>query len=153
MRLPPTANWGSNSFNSMQFWGKIGKIVCWRPPESWCPHLGEILDPPLKSVTKSKAMIDCILLLFFFFFFFFAQKAISVKLLKWKVHLPLFLTSTGYLLLICSGGLSAAVFTIYRIRNENPVTSYLADSVVLHYGGWARYENKHNIFLKYLLIP
>ena len=35
---------------------------------------------------------------------------------------------------LSSGGLSAAVFTIYRIRNENPVTSYLADSVVLHYG-------------------
>ena len=34
--------------------------------ESWRPHLGEILDPPLKFVTKSKAMIDCILLLFFF---------------------------------------------------------------------------------------
>ena len=31
----------------MQFLGKFGKIVCWRPPESWCPLLGEILDPPL----------------------------------------------------------------------------------------------------------
>ena len=38
---------GPNSFNFMQFLGKFGKIVCWRPPESWCPHLGEILDPPL----------------------------------------------------------------------------------------------------------
>ena len=30
-----------NSFNFMQFLGKIGKIVC------WCPLLGEILDPIL----------------------------------------------------------------------------------------------------------
>ena len=38
---------GPNSFNFMQFLGKFGKIVCWRPPESWRPLLGEILDPPL----------------------------------------------------------------------------------------------------------
>ena len=32
----------------MQFWGKFGKIVCWRPLlEGWRPHLGEILDLPL----------------------------------------------------------------------------------------------------------
>ena len=37
--LPP---WGPNSFNFMQFWGKIGKIICWRL------HLGEILDLPLR---------------------------------------------------------------------------------------------------------
>ena len=38
---------GPNSFNFMQFLGKFGKIVCWCPPESWRPLLGEILDPPL----------------------------------------------------------------------------------------------------------
>ena len=38
---------GPNSFNFMQFLGKYGKVVCWCPPGSWCPLLGEILDPPL----------------------------------------------------------------------------------------------------------
>ena len=33
-----------NSFNFMQFLGKFGKIICWHPPESWRPLLG---DPPL----------------------------------------------------------------------------------------------------------
>ena len=32
--------------NFMQFSGKYGKIVCWRPPGSWYPLLGA-LDPPL----------------------------------------------------------------------------------------------------------
>ena len=41
---------GPNSFNFMQFLGKFGKIVCWRPPECWRPLLGEILDPPLAMV-------------------------------------------------------------------------------------------------------
>ena len=36
-----------NSFNFMQFLGNFGKIICWRPPGSWRPLLGEILDPPL----------------------------------------------------------------------------------------------------------
>ena len=41
---------GPNSFNFMQFLGKFGKIVCWRPPlGSWRPLLGEILDPPLHT--------------------------------------------------------------------------------------------------------
>ena len=32
----------------MQFFGKFGNFVCWRPPPgSWRPLLGEILDPPL----------------------------------------------------------------------------------------------------------
>ena len=35
---------GPDSFNFMQFLGKFGKIVCWRPLDSWQPHLGEILD-------------------------------------------------------------------------------------------------------------
>ena len=43
-RAPPG---GPNSFNSMQFLGKFGKIVCWRPPwrvgapssgKSWIRH-------------------------------------------------------------------------------------------------------------------
>ena len=47
-RAPPPPG-GPNSFNFMQFLGKFGKIVCWRPPPpgSWRPLLGEILDPPL----------------------------------------------------------------------------------------------------------
>ena len=43
VRLPGAPN----SFNFMQFLGKFGAIVCWRPPESWRPHLGETLGPPL----------------------------------------------------------------------------------------------------------
>ena len=32
----------------MQVLGKFDKIVCWcLPLDSWHPHLGEILDPPL----------------------------------------------------------------------------------------------------------
>ena len=42
-RAPPG---GPNSFNFMQFLGKFGKIVCWRPPGG----VGEILDPPLLGV-------------------------------------------------------------------------------------------------------
>ena len=43
---------GPNSFNFMQFLGKFGKIICWRPPspEGWCPHLGEILDPQMNKI-------------------------------------------------------------------------------------------------------
>ena len=51
--LPVTDLRGPNSFNFMQFLGEFGKIICCQPPppppESWCPHLGEILDPPLVS--------------------------------------------------------------------------------------------------------
>ena len=36
-RAPPPG--GPNSFNFMQFLGKFGKIVCWRPP-------GELAPPP-----------------------------------------------------------------------------------------------------------
>ena len=35
--------WGPNSFNLMQFLGKFGKIVCWRPPP------GELAPPPRGS--------------------------------------------------------------------------------------------------------
>ena len=37
-RAPPPG--GPNSFNFMQFLGKFGKIVCWRPPP------GELAPPP-----------------------------------------------------------------------------------------------------------
>ena len=40
-----------NSFNVMQFLGKFGEIVCWRPPGSWRSLLEEILDPPLDRYT------------------------------------------------------------------------------------------------------
>ena len=46
-RAPP---WGPNSFNFMQFLGKYGKIICWRPLGSCRPLFGEILDPPLMWV-------------------------------------------------------------------------------------------------------
>ena len=36
--VPPPP--GPTSFNFMQFWGKFGKIVCWRPPP------GELASPP-----------------------------------------------------------------------------------------------------------
>ena len=40
---------GPNSFNFMQFLEKFAKIVCSPlPPESWRPHLGEILGPQLR---------------------------------------------------------------------------------------------------------
>ena len=50
-RPPPPG--GPNSFNFIQFLGKFGKIVCWRPSPlgSWRPLLGEILDPPLEYVS------------------------------------------------------------------------------------------------------
>ena len=32
---------GPNSFNFMQFLGKFGKIVCWRPPEVGAPSSGK----------------------------------------------------------------------------------------------------------------
>ena len=44
---------GPNSFNFMQFLGKFDKFVCWRPPGSWHPLLGEIPDPPLTMLNKS----------------------------------------------------------------------------------------------------
>ena len=49
---------GPNSFNFMQFLGKFAKIVCWRPPESWRPLLGEILDPPLPVVAISPGTFE-----------------------------------------------------------------------------------------------
>ena len=53
---PPSPG-GPNSFNFMQFWGKFGEIICWRPVEGWRPHLGEILDPPLASGDVNDALI------------------------------------------------------------------------------------------------
>ena len=37
-RAPPS--WGPNSFNFMQFSGKYGKIVCWRPQRVGAPPRG-----------------------------------------------------------------------------------------------------------------
>ena len=50
-----------NSFNFMQFLGRFGKIVCWRPREGWRPHVGEILDPPLHSQQISKKIAHSLL--------------------------------------------------------------------------------------------
>ena len=36
---------------SCSFWKKFGKIVC------WCPHIGEILDPPLERVDVPNALL------------------------------------------------------------------------------------------------
>ena len=48
-RAPPSL--GQNFFVFMQFWGKIGQIVCWRPPLGLAlPPVWEILDPPLVSI-------------------------------------------------------------------------------------------------------
>ena len=33
---------------SISFLGNFGKIVCWRPRGGLAPHLGELLDPPLR---------------------------------------------------------------------------------------------------------
>ena len=47
-RSPPTEQ---NFLNFMQFFGKSGKFVCWRPsPGGLRLLLREILDPPLLSV-------------------------------------------------------------------------------------------------------
>ena len=49
-RPPPL---GQIFFIFMQFLGKIGQIVCWRPPLwGWRPPVWEILDPPLLYVCK-----------------------------------------------------------------------------------------------------
>ena len=40
---------GPDSFNFIQFLGKFGQIVYWRPSGGLAAHLGEILDPPLSS--------------------------------------------------------------------------------------------------------
>ena len=39
-------------FNFLQFLGKFGEMLCWYPhrPEGLHPHLGEIKDPPLKTL-------------------------------------------------------------------------------------------------------
>ena len=47
-----------NSFNFMQFLDKFCKIVCWRPPGSWRPLLGEILDPPLTCCLKMSRQLE-----------------------------------------------------------------------------------------------
>ena len=48
---------GPNSLNFVQFFRKFDKILCWRPLESWHPHLEEILDPPLLSIGVVKSFI------------------------------------------------------------------------------------------------
>ena len=55
-RSPPSPN----SFHFMQFLGKFGKIVCWHPPGSWRPLLGEILDPPLPDMYKCSRMVNVV---------------------------------------------------------------------------------------------
>ena len=40
---------GPNSFNFMQFLGKFGKIVCWRPP-------GELAPPPRGNPRSATGM-------------------------------------------------------------------------------------------------
>ena len=48
---PPPPPGGQNFFIFMQFSVKIDKIIGWRPPGSWRPLLGEILDPPLETIS------------------------------------------------------------------------------------------------------
>ena len=45
---------GPNSFNFMQFWGKFGKIICWRPP----PLSGELVPPPRGNPGATSAKIS-----------------------------------------------------------------------------------------------
>ena len=47
---PPT---DQNFLNFMQFWGKSGKFVCWRPLRGWRPLLRGILYPPLLRFMSS----------------------------------------------------------------------------------------------------
>ena len=55
---PPPPPERPNSFDFMQFLGKFGKIICWRPP--WgvdAPYpREEILDPPLSNLNGSRNM-------------------------------------------------------------------------------------------------
>ena len=49
---PPPPPGRQNSFNFMRYLGEFGKIVCSFPLlKGSCPHLVEILDPPLKSMS------------------------------------------------------------------------------------------------------
>ena len=48
--VPPPR--GPNSFNFMQFLGKFGKIVCWRPP-------GELAPPPRGNPGSATAFNCC----------------------------------------------------------------------------------------------
>ena len=41
----------------MQFSGKIGRIIGWRPLSGYRPLLWEILDPPLKSKTLKESFL------------------------------------------------------------------------------------------------
>ena len=51
MRAPP---WGSKFFQFHAVFGKIWQNRVWVPPlGSWCPLLGEILDPPLHVHTHT----------------------------------------------------------------------------------------------------
>ena len=53
---PRKAHPHPNSFNLTQFLGKFLKIIC------WCPHLREILDPPLVSLdsTGSSSLLSAV---------------------------------------------------------------------------------------------
>ena len=48
---PPSTD--RNFLNFIQFLGKSGKFVCWRPPRGWRPLLRGILYPPLHTVTET----------------------------------------------------------------------------------------------------
>ena len=54
-----------NFCNFMQFFGKFGKIVGWRPSqEGWCPLLQGIIDKPLKMNINETPISDIITLRF-----------------------------------------------------------------------------------------
>ena len=61
-----------NSFDFMQFSGNFGKFVCWRPPGSWRPLLGEILDPGNYKLQPNN-------LLSFSFCFFLRRDKINLR--------------------------------------------------------------------------
>ena len=55
-RAPPPLD--QNFFIFMQFSGKIGQIIGWRPPWGWRTLLWEILDPPLILTLKKFYVIN-----------------------------------------------------------------------------------------------
>ena len=53
-------------FIFMQFSAKIDKIIGWRPPGSWRPLLGEILDPPLNRLDNQQKPLSSLFQFFGF---------------------------------------------------------------------------------------
>ena len=57
-RTPPPPPMAQNLLNFMQFFGKFGNFLCWRPLDGWRPLLRGILDPPVG--THSTGIHTCL---------------------------------------------------------------------------------------------